>query len=55
MSWNPQTDQIKQMIDLYLDNENEDIPPDRAKARVARVVYVAETDEQAYKDMAALL
>lgn len=52
MSWNPQTDQIKQMLEMYLDNENEDIPPTRGKARVARVVYVAETDEQAHKDMA---
>jgi alkanesulfonate monooxygenase SsuD/methylene tetrahydromethanopterin reductase-like flavin-dependent oxidoreductase (luciferase family) len=51
MSWNPPTDQIKQMLDTYMEGENDDIPVRRSRARVARVVYVAETDEQAYKDM----
>jgi alkanesulfonate monooxygenase SsuD/methylene tetrahydromethanopterin reductase-like flavin-dependent oxidoreductase (luciferase family) len=51
MSWNPPTDQIKQMLGMYMDGETNDIPARRSRARVSRVVYVAETDEQAYKDM----
>jgi alkanesulfonate monooxygenase SsuD/methylene tetrahydromethanopterin reductase-like flavin-dependent oxidoreductase (luciferase family) len=39
------------MLDAYLEGENNEIPVRRSRARVARVVYVAETDEQAYKDM----
>ncbi len=51
MSWNPSTDQIKQMIEMYMDGGNDAMPPRRSRARVARVVYVAESDEQAYKDL----
>lgn len=51
MSWNPPVDQIKQMLETYMEGDNDEIPARRSRARVARVVYVAETDEQAYKDM----
>ena len=51
MSWNPATDQIRQMLEIYMEGENSEIPARRSRSRVARVVYVAETDEQAYKDL----
>jgi alkanesulfonate monooxygenase SsuD/methylene tetrahydromethanopterin reductase-like flavin-dependent oxidoreductase (luciferase family) len=57
MSWNPATEQIAQMLSIYMGGRNDGGdnnagPPRRGRARVARVVYVAESDKQAYADMA---
>lgn len=52
LSWTPSTGQVKQMLEMYMGGENEDIPPHRSRARIARIVYVAESDEQACKELA---
>jgi alkanesulfonate monooxygenase SsuD/methylene tetrahydromethanopterin reductase-like flavin-dependent oxidoreductase (luciferase family) len=52
MSWTPSTGQIRQMLEIYRGADNKDIPPHPRRARVARVVYVADSDAQAHKDMA---
>lgn len=54
LSWTPSTAQVKQMLDIYLAAENGDLPPDRDRARVARVVFVAESDEAARKALAGV-
>lgn len=43
--------QIKQMLDIYMDAESGPIPARRSRTRVARVVYVAESDQQAVNEM----
>lgn len=50
--WTPSTAQIKQMIDIYMDADKGDSPPRRSRTRVTRFVYVAESDEQAVKEIA---
>ena len=52
LSWTPSTGQIKQMLEIYRGGENEDIPPDNHRARIARAVYVAESDARAHEDLA---
>ena len=52
ISWTPSTGQIKQMLETYMAGGTEDSPPQRANARVSRVVYVAESDGQARKHLA---
>jgi len=51
LSWTPSTEQVRQMLSLYMEAENEEDPPRRSRARVARVVYVAESDAQAYREL----
>ena len=54
LSWTPSTEQVRQMLEIYMDGGNGDIPPRRGRARVARVVYVAESDAQARKDLSGV-
>ena len=52
MIWTPSTAQIKQMLDIYMGADKCDIPPHRSRTRVARVVYVTESEEQACRELA---
>lgn len=47
ISWTPSAEQTEQMLDIYMAAENADTPPGRGRARVARIVFVAETDAEA--------
>jgi alkanesulfonate monooxygenase SsuD/methylene tetrahydromethanopterin reductase-like flavin-dependent oxidoreductase (luciferase family) len=52
LSWTPSTEQVKQMLGMYMGAASPDAPPSRDSARIARVVYVADSDEQAHRDLA---
>jgi alkanesulfonate monooxygenase SsuD/methylene tetrahydromethanopterin reductase-like flavin-dependent oxidoreductase (luciferase family) len=50
--WNTPTDQIQQMIDIYLQGgDGAPNPPSRERVRVARVVYVTDSVAQAKKEL----
>jgi alkanesulfonate monooxygenase SsuD/methylene tetrahydromethanopterin reductase-like flavin-dependent oxidoreductase (luciferase family) len=52
ISWNPSTQQIKGMIESYLHASNKrGKPPARDRVRVSRVVYVADSVNQARREL----
>ena len=54
MSWTPTQDQLANMVDMYLSTESTAVQqPSRDRIRISRFVYVAESLEQAKKDLAA--
>lgn len=51
MSWTNPADQIATMMQTYLGTANADDPPRRSRIRVSRYVYVADSVEQAKRDL----
>ena len=51
VSWTNSTDQIAAMIKTYLDTANQADPPRRSRVRVARFVYVADSVDEAKRDL----
>ncbi len=49
LSWPAPTEQIAQMIGWYMENDNPHNPPKKSRVRVSRAVFVAETDEDAFR------
>ncbi|MFM2128726.1 MAG: hypothetical protein RL477_272 [Pseudomonadota bacterium] len=54
MSWTPSRAQIRQMLDIYAAQRNDECPVRRSRVRVSRAIYVAESDAQVYSDMAEI-
>jgi alkanesulfonate monooxygenase SsuD/methylene tetrahydromethanopterin reductase-like flavin-dependent oxidoreductase (luciferase family) len=52
LSWPAPTTQIGQMLGWYMEASNPADPPRRSRARVSRLVYVADTDEEAFAALA---
>ena len=52
MIWTPSTAQVRQMLEIYMGADNCEIAPRRSRARVARVVYVTESEAQAGRELA---
>jgi alkanesulfonate monooxygenase SsuD/methylene tetrahydromethanopterin reductase-like flavin-dependent oxidoreductase (luciferase family) len=52
MIWTAPTTQIGQMLGMYMEGENPADPPRRSRGRVARLVYVADTDAEAFDALA---
>ena len=53
LSWTPTAEQIRGMIDVYLRSEHKrGAAPARSRLRIGRVVYVADSVEQAKRDLA---
>jgi alkanesulfonate monooxygenase SsuD/methylene tetrahydromethanopterin reductase-like flavin-dependent oxidoreductase (luciferase family) len=51
MSWTNPADQIEGMIKIYLEKLNPVDPPTRSRIRVSRYIYVADSVEQAKRDL----
>ncbi len=51
MSWTPTVSQITGMIAIYMNAKGADHPPAHGRIRVSRFVYVADTDDQARRDL----
>ncbi|MDX1483344.1 MAG: LLM class flavin-dependent oxidoreductase [Alphaproteobacteria bacterium] len=54
MSWTPKLDQLANMVDMYLTAEGPPArPPSRDEIRISRFVYVADSVDQAKRDLGA--
>ncbi len=52
LAWPAPTEQVRQMLGWYMEADNPADPPRRSRARVSRLVFVADTDEEARAIMA---